>query len=99
MKTMGEFDTIVGIDRIMAFHLNDCKKQLGCRVDRHEHIGKGYIGIEGFRSLMQDRRFEEIPMVLETPKGEEMLEDRENLNLLRSLAQPGKFTKRSVVKT
>jgi deoxyribonuclease-4 len=101
VKTMQEFDAIVGIDRIMAFHLNDCKKGLGCRVDRHEHIGKGYIGIEGFRTLMQDHRFEEIPMVLETPKGEDMLEDRENLSLLRSLAQTPhrrKFTEKGVGK-
>lgn len=85
-KVMDEFDAVVGLSHIKAFHLNDCKKDLGCRVDRHEHIGKGFIGIGGFRSLMRDRRFETIPMVLETPKGPDMKEDKQNLKLLRSLA-------------
>jgi len=76
----------VGIERIKAFHINDCKKESGCRVDRHEHIGKGFIGKEGFKALMRDQRFENIPMVLETPKGKDMIEDLENLRLLRSFA-------------
>ena len=79
------FDEIVGLKRIEAFHLNDAKKPIGSRVDRHEHIGKGFIGLEGFRALMRDRRFEKVPMVLETPKGKDMAEDVENLSLLRSL--------------
>ncbi len=82
---MTELDRTVGLPRVSAFHLNDCKKDLGCRVDRHEHIGKGKIGIEAFRCLMNDPRFEGVPMLLETPKGEDCAEDRVNLALLRSL--------------
>jgi len=82
---MQRFDRIVGLEKIRAFHLNDCKKDLGCRVDRHEHIGKGYLGTDPFRWLMNDPRFEEVPMLLETPKGEDCAEDRVNLALLRSL--------------
>ena len=87
-SVMGELDRIVGLSRVAAFHLNDCKKDLGCRVDRHEHIGKGKLGIEAFRCLMNDARFEGVPMLLETPKGEDCAEDRVNLALLRSLIVP-----------
>jgi deoxyribonuclease-4 len=66
--TFGEFDRIVGLDRIKVFHLNDSKKPCGSRVDRHEHIGKGCIGLEPFRRLLNDRRFARLPMLLETPK-------------------------------
>ena len=82
---MRRFDRIVGLEKVRAFHLNDCKKDLGCRVDRHEHIGRGYLGTDPFRWLMNDPRFEEVPMLLETPKGEDCAEDRVNLALLRSL--------------
>lgn len=81
--TMNEFDSLLGLDRIGAFHLNDSKKGLGCRVDRHEHIGRGEIGLGMFRCLMNDPRFHDVPMVLETPKENDM--DRKNLELLRSL--------------
>ena len=67
-KTMAELDRVVGIKKVLAVHLNDSKKELGCRVDRHEHIGKGEIGLEAFRCLMNDKRFAGVPMVLETPK-------------------------------
>ena len=83
--TMEEFDKFVGIDRIKFFHLNDSKKGLECRVDRHEHIGQGEIGIEGFRNLLNDPRFAKHPMTLETPKGKDLQEDRDNLATLRSL--------------
>lgn len=83
--TMAEFDKLVGIDRIKFFHLNDSKKGLECRVDRHEHIGQGEIGIEGFRNLLNDPRFANHPMTLETPKGKDLQEDRDNLATLRSL--------------
>jgi deoxyribonuclease IV len=86
-KTFKEFDEIIGLNRLKCFHINDSKKDLGSRVDRHEHIGKGKIGLEGFRLLMNDKRFSGIPKILETPKGKEMLEDIENLNTLRSLIQ------------
>jgi deoxyribonuclease-4 len=61
-------------------------KELGSRVDRHEHIGKGKIGLEGFRALMNDPRLVDVPKILETPKSEDMHEDVENLSVLRSLA-------------
>lgn len=84
-RTFGEFDEKIGIKLLAAFHLNDSKKEFHSRVDRHEHIGKGFIGIEAFRMLMNDRRFWGLPMCLETPKGPDLKEDRENLELLRSL--------------
>lgn len=66
--TFREFDAHVGLDRLRAFHLNDSKKPCGSRVDRHEHIGKGCLGLEPFRRLLQDSRFTDLPMILETPK-------------------------------
>lgn len=84
-ETMAALDRVVGLSRILAFHLNDCKKELGCRVDRHEHIGKGKMGAEPFRYLMNDPRFSGVPMILETPKGKELKEDVENLGFLRGL--------------
>lgn len=84
-ETMAAFDRIVGLDRIKFFHLNDSKKGLESRVDRHEHIGKGEIGIEGFRNLLNDPRFANHPMTLETPKGKDLQEDRMNLTVLRSV--------------
>jgi deoxyribonuclease-4 len=86
-RTFSEFDQMIGIELLAAFHLNDSKKELNSRVDRHEHIGKGLIGIEAFRMLMNDRRFWGLPMCLETPKGPDLEEDRQNLELLRSLIQ------------
>ncbi len=70
------------------FHLNDSKKELGSRVDRHEHIGKGAIGLAGFKNLLNDPRFANLPMTLETPKGDDLEEDRQNLKTLRSLIEP-----------
>jgi len=87
-ETMTEFDRLVGIERIKFFHLNDSKKGLKCRVDRHEHIGKGEIGLEGFRNLLNDPRFANHPMTLETPKGKDLQEDRDNLATLRGLLAP-----------
>jgi deoxyribonuclease IV len=83
--SMEEFDKSVGIERIKFFHLNDSKKGLESRVDRHEHIGQGEIGLEGFRNLLNDPRFAIHPMTLETPKGKELQEDRDNLDALREL--------------
>jgi len=85
---MAELDRIVGLDRVAAFHINDCKKDLGCRVDRHEHIGKGFLGVDAFRWLMNDPRFDTVPMLLETPKGADCAEDRVNLAVLRGLIRP-----------
>ena len=67
-QTFAAFDRIVGVDRIAAFHLNDSKKPCGSRVDRHEHIGKGCLGLEPFRRILNDPRFATLPMLLETPK-------------------------------
>jgi deoxyribonuclease IV len=84
--TMKEFDRIVGVDQIRAFHLNDCVKDCGSRVDRHAHIGCGKIGLDAFGCLLRDRRFRKVPMVLETPKGREGSEDCDVINL-RKLRQ------------
>ncbi len=81
-----EFDRVVGLSFLRAFHLNDSKKGLGSRVDRHTHIGQGMIGEAGFVALMKDPRFVGIPHILETPKGEDLAEDRMNLATLRRLA-------------
>lgn len=78
-------DAAFGLDRVRAIHLNDSKGKKGSRLDRHEHIGKGQIGLEGFRRFLNDRRFANIPMVLETPKGDDLAEDKMNLGVLRSL--------------
>jgi deoxyribonuclease-4 len=84
-KTLREFDRLVGIEAIKAIHVNDSKRELGSRVDRHCHIGHGRIGLEAFRCLVNDRRFLKIPKILETPKGPDLEEDRMNLETLHSL--------------
>jgi deoxyribonuclease-4 len=92
--TFREFDRLVGLDRIKAFHLNDSKRPCGSRVDRHEHIGKGCLGLEPFRRLLNDKRFADLPMLLETPKLETAASrrrsdvdpwDARNLRTLRKL--------------
>ena len=85
--TLSSFDQIIGLERLKFFHINDSKRPLGSRVDRHEHIGKGEIGLAGFRLLLNDPRFQHHPMVLETPKGKELEEDKKNLKVLRSLCR------------
>jgi deoxyribonuclease IV len=85
--TMNEFAQIVGLEQIKAWHLNDSQKDLGSRVDRHTHIGEGCIGLEAFRLLVNDPRFVDLPMIIETPKGKDMTEDIENLARLRSLVK------------
>jgi deoxyribonuclease-4 len=101
--TFREFDRLVGLDRVKAFHLNDSKKPCGSRVDRHEHIGKGCLGLEPFRTLVNDRRFASLPMLLETPKLETPASrrrsdldpwDARNLRMLRRLlANPSSATR------
>lgn len=85
--TMDAFDHLVGVERIKAFHLNDSRRELGSRVDRHAHLGRGCLGLEPFRNLLGDPRFRTVPMYLETPKekedGVEM--DVINLRLLRGM--------------
>jgi deoxyribonuclease-4 len=86
-ETIGDLKRLIGIDKIRAFHLNDSKRDLGSRVDRHFHIGKGCIGLDAFRFLVNDRRFVGVPKILETPKGIQDREDKRNLGTLRSLLQ------------
>lgn len=87
--TMGAFDRLVGLRRIEVFHVNDSRKPRGSRIDRHAHIGRGELGLEPFRLLVNDSRFDDRPMILETPKedGEEEM-DPVNLRTLRSLIEP-----------
>ena len=86
MATFAALDKAVGLERLMFFHLNDSKGILGSGVDRHEHIGKGELGLEAFRLLLWDQRFRSVPMVLETPKDKAGKYDRRNLRILRKLA-------------
>ena len=82
-NTWSEFKTLVGFNNLLAFHLNDSKKELNSRVDRHEHIGQGMLGSKVFEKLLNDDNFSHLPMVIETPKDPEMELDRMNLDLLR----------------
>lgn len=84
--TFDAFDRIIGLKHLVAIHCNDSKTGLGSRVDRHDHLGKGKIGLAPFRFLMHDPRFAAIPKVLETPKGKDLAEDVVNLGVLRELA-------------
>ena len=84
-KIINEVSSMIGLKQVFAFHLNDSKTKLGSRVDRHEHIGKGEIGKEAFRFIVNDPRFKEHPGCLETPKSESLREDVLNLATLRSL--------------
>jgi deoxyribonuclease-4 len=83
--TMQRFDGEIGFDRLVAVHVNDSKRELGSRVDRHEHIGRGHLGLDAFRFLMTDARLVDRALVLETPKDEECREDVVNLNTLIGL--------------
>jgi deoxyribonuclease-4 len=83
--TFWEFENIIGLDRLKAFHLNDSVRELGSRVDRHTHIGMGQLGANAFSLLVNDPRFRDRPMLIETPKGPDMREDVRNLKFLRSL--------------
>ena len=84
-RAIGECGQAVGFARVLAFHLNDAKAPLGSGLDRHEHIGRGYLGRRPFARLLRDRRFRAVPKVLETPKEPEPVADRRNLALLRAL--------------
>lgn len=82
-ETLRRFGGEIGFGRLRAVHVNDSKREMGSRVDRHEHIGRGFLGLEAFRLLMNDPRLERLPLLLETPKDEKTLkEDVENLNTL-----------------
>jgi deoxyribonuclease-4 len=89
-RTLAELDACVGLDRVRVFHLNDSKRECGSRVDRHEHIGRGHVGLAAFAYLVNDPRFARLPMILETPKGRPLRSgadglDRRNLRTLRAL--------------
>jgi len=84
---LADFERLIGLDRLQLIHANDCKKPLGSRVDRHQHIGKGEIGAAGFAALMQDRRLQRVPKIIELPPGENNCFDQENLGLLRRMAE------------
>jgi len=92
-RTFTDFERTVGLERLRVFHLNDSKKPLGSRIDRHTHIGEGCIGVDAFRRLVNDPRFADLPMLLETPKEDRRSKtavaldslDEKNLNTLRSL--------------
>jgi len=86
---MREFDRWIGLKRLLQFHVNDSLKSLGSRVDRHAHIGRGSLGLEPFRLLVNDPRFHDRPMILETPKEEDDNDDMDAVNLavLRGLAK------------
>jgi len=86
-KVFREFDRVIGRSRLVAIHVNDSKTSRGSRVDRHEHIGKGRIGLDAFRFIMRSPRFRKIPKVLETPKRQDLVEDVMNLKKLRTLAE------------
>lgn len=86
-KTIKQFDDVIGLDRLKIIHVNDSLKEFGSKKDRHEHIGKGHIGLEGISNFVNDKRLAKVPMVLETPKEEDLTEDIENLRVLRSLVK------------
>jgi len=88
-KMFGRFDRVIGRNRLAAIHMNDSKTASGSRVDRHEHIGKGQIGLAAFRFIMNEPRFRNVPKVLETPKGKELCEDVANMRTLRRLITTG----------
>jgi deoxyribonuclease-4 len=88
-RTMKAFDDLLGLDRLLVIHMNDAKRELGSRIDRHERIGKGCIGTEPFGFILNDRRLARVPKILETPKASPR-DDRMNLRTLRSLVKGGK---------
>jgi deoxyribonuclease-4 len=89
-KFRKELDKTVGLARVKVWHLNDSKKGLGSRVDRHDHIGRGLIGLDGFRPIVRDEAFENVPKILETPKEKDERGrdwDAVNVETLRSLVK------------
>jgi deoxyribonuclease IV len=98
-SAISELGSLIGLEQILAFHLNDSKTGLGSRVDRHEHIGEGQIGKDGFRSIVNDPRFRQHPGCLETPKSKDLHEDVQNLDRLRSLVgAPGRVVARRALR-
>jgi deoxyribonuclease-4 len=89
-KAIDEVEASVGLEQVLAFHLNDSKTELNSQVDRHAHIGQGQIGKEAFRHIVNDARFKNVPGCLETPKSKDLKEDIQNLATLRSLMEKGR---------
>lgn len=85
-ETLEEFDKIIGLKKLRAIHFNDSKVKLGSRVDRHEHIGKGYIGREGMKRIITHPRLRDLPFVMETPK-KKPTDDPMNMKMARSLCK------------
>jgi deoxyribonuclease-4 len=86
-KTISEVSSLLGLKQILAFHLNDSKTELGSRIDRHQHIGQGKLGIKAFRRIVNDSRFKRLPGCIETPKSKDLHEDVKNLATLRALVK------------
>lgn len=84
-KTLKDFDTTIGLQHLKAFHMNDSKKSLNSRVDRHENIGEGFIGLKAFELILNDPRFANIPKILETPQMEDLNNDKKNMQALLNL--------------
>jgi deoxyribonuclease-4 len=82
-NTMNEFQNKIGFEKLVAVHLNDSEKALGSRVDRHAQIGYGYIGRQGFKNILLDKRFQDVPFILETPGGEELYP--QDLNVIKEI--------------
>jgi deoxyribonuclease IV len=91
-RAIDECAASVGLRRVLAFHLNDAKQPLGSGLDRHENIGRGFLGRRAFRLLLTDERFARVPKVLETPKEPEPTADLRNLAVLRALRRPKRAT-------
>ncbi len=87
MATMKKFDDVIGFDRLGVFHINDSKQPFGSKKDRHEQLGQGHLGLGAFANIVNDKRLENVPLILETAKGDDLAEDIENLKLLRGLMQ------------
>lgn len=84
---LAEFDALIGLDRLKIIHANDAMKDIGSKLDRHTHIGQGFVGLDGFRNLMRHPAIRQVPMILETPKDEDPADDIANLARLRALAE------------
>jgi len=84
-RTMRELEEIIGMEKVVAVHVNDSKREFGSRIDRHDHIGKGQVGDTAFRMVMNDPRLRGVPKILETEKSEDMHEDIENMARLTAL--------------
>jgi deoxyribonuclease-4 len=96
---LAECGAAVGLERVLAFHLNDARAPLGSGLDRHEHIGRGFLGLAPFRRLLRDQRFRDVPKVIETPKGRGLGADRRNLTTLRALRLSGSGSRLGVGRT